>query len=37
MYDINTPKVSLYLLTHFAGEALSMAEAQELRDRGFIP
>jgi len=37
MYDINTPKVSLYLLTHFVGGALSMAEAQELRDRGFIP
>jgi len=37
MYDINTPKVSLYLVTHFSGGTLSPAEAQELRDRGFIP
>jgi len=37
MYDINTPKVSLYIETYFAGGTLSSAEAQELRNRGFIP
>jgi hypothetical protein len=37
MYDINTPKVPLYLLSYFAGGALSSAERQELVNRGFIP
>jgi len=37
MYDINTPKVSLYLVTHFAGGTLSPAETQELINRGFLP
>lgn len=37
MYDINTPKISLYILSYFAGGALSSAERQELVNRGFIP
>lgn len=37
MYDINTPKVPLYLLSYFAGGALSSAERQELVNRAFIP
>lgn len=36
MYDINTPKVPLYLVSYFAGGALSSAERQELINRGFI-
>lgn len=37
MYDINTPKIPLYLVSYFAGGSLSSAERQELVDRGFIP
>lgn len=37
MYDINDPKISLYLLSYFAGGTLSSAEQQELANRGFIP
>jgi hypothetical protein len=36
MYDISTPKVSLYLLSHFAGGELSPEETQELAKRGFL-
>jgi len=36
MYDINTPKISLYLLAYFAGGALSSTYRQELVNRGFI-
>lgn len=36
MYDLNTPKISLYLLAYFAGGTLSDAERQELANRGFI-
>jgi len=35
MYDINTPKVALYLLSRFAGGSLSPEEAAELTKRGF--
>jgi len=37
MYDLNTPKISLYLLSYFAGGALSSTERQELVSRGFAP
>jgi len=36
MYDLNTPKIPLYLVSYFAGGALSSAERQDLVDRGFI-
>jgi hypothetical protein len=34
MYNLNTPKVPLYILTRFAGGALSPDEAKELTKRG---
>lgn len=37
MYNTTTPKISLYLLSYFAGGALSPDEQQELINRGFIP
>lgn len=35
MYDLNTPKVELYIATKYAGGALTPAESQELAKRGF--
>lgn len=35
MYDINTPKVPLYLITRFAGQAQPPRELEELTKRGF--
>jgi hypothetical protein len=34
MYDINTPKIALYLVSRFAGGSLSSEEAAELNKRG---
>jgi len=36
LYDLNTPKISLYILSYFAGGTLTSAERQELINRGFI-
>lgn len=36
LYDLNTPKISLYILTYFSGGTLTSAERQELINRGFI-
>jgi arabinogalactan endo-1,4-beta-galactosidase len=35
MYDLNRPKVALYLVSRFAGGKLTPAEAAELKKRGF--
>ncbi|QFI77118.1 hypothetical protein F8237_08050 [Bradyrhizobium betae] len=35
MYDLNRPKVALYLVSRFAGGKLTPAEAAELQKRGF--
>jgi hypothetical protein len=35
MYDLNRPKVALYLVSRFAGGKLTPAEADELQKRGF--
>ncbi len=36
MYDLNTPKVALYLATAFAGGELSAAEITEITSRGLL-
>lgn len=35
MYDLNTPKIPLYLVSRFAGRTLPAHEAEELAKRGF--
>lgn len=34
MYDLNTPKIPLYMLSRFAGKNLAPHEAEELAKRG---